>query len=174
MRTGTGAGLLAFVALLPLKRCTTLPVPRRSTSPGGIAVGGYSGHMFWDMETCVLEAVLCAPKVVLFLNAPSSARLFKCRWMFPVLTVLYPDLARVAVQYRFDHLAASEANAAASGYDGAMWAWESASTGLWTSIDPTNDYHENHVSADIPLAHRRFFLATGDRDFLQVRRKTSA
>jgi protein-glucosylgalactosylhydroxylysine glucosidase len=88
--------------------------------------------------------------------------------MFPVLTVLFPGLARVAAQYRFDRLSAAEANAAAAGYDGAMWPWESASTGLWTSIDPRNDLSENHISADIPLAHRRFFLATGDRAFLEA------
>ena len=86
--------------------------------------------------------------------------------MFPVLTILYPDLARSAAQYRFDRLVASEANAAASGYDGASWAWESAATGLWTSIDHVNDVSENHISADIPLAHRRYFLATGDLSFL--------
>jgi hypothetical protein len=88
-----------------------------STSPGGIATGGYSGHSFWDMET----------------------------WMFPVLTVLYPDLGRVAAQYRFDRLGASEQNAAAMGYDGAAFSWESAFTGLWASPWRQADYSENHL-----------------------------
>jgi hypothetical protein len=46
-----------------------------TTSPGGLATGGYSGHAFWDMET----------------------------WMFPVLTALFPDLARAAAQFVFVH-----------------------------------------------------------------------
>jgi trehalose/maltose hydrolase-like predicted phosphorylase len=81
------------------------------------SAGGYSGHSFWDMET----------------------------WMFPVLTVLFPELARVAAQYRFDRLAASLQNAAAMGYDGAAWAWESASTGLWTAPWRQADFSENHI-----------------------------
>ena len=27
--------------------------------------------------------------------------------------------------------------------------------------------HEDHISADIPLAHRKYFLATGDMQFLR-------
>lgn len=86
--------------------------------------------------------------------------------MFPVLTVLFPDLARVAAQYRLDRLDASRANAALSGYDGAMWAWESASTGLWTAPWRAADLNENHISSDIPLAWRRFYYATGDKAWL--------
>jgi hypothetical protein len=109
-----------------------------STSPGGIATGGYAGHSFWDLET----------------------------WMFPVLTVLFPDLARATAQYRIDRLPASLKNAELCGYDGAMWAWESASTGLWTAPWREADLNENHISSDIPLAWRRFYYATGDETFL--------
>ena len=109
-----------------------------STSPGGIATGGYAGHSFWDLET----------------------------WMAPVLTVLYPDLARAAAQYRFDRVAADEKNAQLSGYDGAMVAWESAVTGLWTAPWRAADTNENHISADVPLSHRKHFYATGDLEFL--------
>ncbi len=84
----------------------------------------------------------------------------------PVLTVLFPDLARAAAQYRLDRLPASLANAAASGYDGAMWAWESAFTGLWTAPWREADTSENHISADIPLAWRKFYYATGDKAWL--------
>ena len=89
--------------------------------------------------------------------------------MFPVLTVLFPELARAAaqvgvselviffdqnrvflfarraMQYRFDRLSASETNAALSGYDGAMWSWESAYTGLWTAPWRAADLSENHI-----------------------------
>ena len=98
-----------------------------STSPGGLATGGYCGHSFWDFET----------------------------WMLPVLAVLHPDIARAAFQYRFDRVNASLENARLSGYDGAMWAWESAVTGLWTAPCRDCDTAENHISADIPLAMRK-------------------
>lgn len=86
--------------------------------------------------------------------------------MFPVLTALFPSLARVTAAYRFDRLGAYEANAAASGYDGAMISWESAFTGFWASPWRAADLYEYHIDADVPLAHRRFFYATGDTDFL--------
>jgi trehalose/maltose hydrolase-like predicted phosphorylase len=87
-------------------------------------------------------------------------------WMFPILTVLYPDLARVAAQYRIDRLSASLTNAINMGYEGAMWSWESALTGLWTAPWREADLYENHISADIPLALRKFYYASGDKQFL--------
>ena len=109
-----------------------------STSPGGLGTGGYGGWTYWDMET----------------------------WMFPSLIVLFPDIARAAAQYRIDRVAASETNARLAGYEGAMWAWESGATGLWVTSS-RDDRHEDHISADIPLAHRKYFLATGDMQFLR-------
>ena len=109
-----------------------------SASPGGLGTGGYGGWTFWDMET----------------------------WMFPSLIVLFPDIARAAAQYRIDRVAASETNARLAGYEGAMWAWQSATTGLPFRAS-RDDKHEDHISADIPLAHRKYFLATGDMQFLR-------
>jgi protein-glucosylgalactosylhydroxylysine glucosidase len=86
--------------------------------------------------------------------------------MFPVLTVLFPELARVAATYRMDRVGASGTNAALSSYNGSMWAWESAFTGLWTAPWRGADLSENHISADIPLALRKFYYATGDSSFL--------
>ena len=85
---------------------------------------------------------------------------------FPSLIVLFPDIARAAAQYRIDRVAASETNARLAGYQGAMWAWESGATGLWVT-NSRGDQHEDHISADIPLAHRKYFLATGDMKFLR-------
>ena len=109
-----------------------------STSPGGIATGGYAGHSFWDAET----------------------------WFVPILTALFPDLARVASQYRLDRLPASITNAQNMGYDGAKFAWESAFTGLWTAPWRGADFSEDHLNADVPLAWRRFYYATGDKAWL--------
>lgn len=86
--------------------------------------------------------------------------------MHPVLTVLFPDLARVASQYRLDRLPASRANARLMGYDGAKFAWESASTGSWASPWRGADFSEDHLNADVPLAWRRFYFATGDAAWL--------
>ena len=45
-----------------------------SFSPGSLGTTGYDGHTFWDFET----------------------------WMFPSLNVLYPELARVGLNYRYN------------------------------------------------------------------------
>ena len=76
---------------------------RESTSPGGLATGGYSGHTFWDMAT----------------------------WMFPILILLHPDLARSTAAYRFDRVNATYDNAATMNESGAHIAWESAVTGKY-------------------------------------------
>lgn len=110
-----------------------------SSSPGGLGTNGYCGHVFWDMET----------------------------WVHPVLTALYPSLARSALQYRLDRLQQSLNNAIMAGYKGAMWAWESAFTGGWTGPWRKGDMNEHHISADIPLAMRKFFYTTNDLDFLR-------
>lgn len=108
-------------------------------SPGGLATNGYCGHGFWDYET----------------------------WMSPVIIVLAPDLSMAITQYRLDRLPASLANAAAAGLQGAMWAWESAATGLWTAPCRTCDLNENHISADIPLSMRKFYYASGNTTWLR-------
>ena len=86
--------------------------------------------------------------------------------MHPVLTALFHDLARVASQYRLDRLPASLTNARLLGYDGAKFAWESAATGLWASPWRGADFSEDHLNADVPLAWRRYFYATGDEAWL--------
>lgn len=110
-----------------------------STSPGGLAGGGYCGHVFWDMET----------------------------WMYPVLTVLQPSLAHMATKYRIQRSHAARKRANAYGYTGAFWPWESAYTGLDASPWRDADVYENHVSADIVLAWRQYYRATGDLNFLK-------
>ena len=109
-----------------------------STSPGGLATGAYSSHAFWDDET----------------------------WMLPVLSVLFPDLARAALQYRLDRLPASMTNALLMNYSGAKFAWESGYTGLWASPWRGADFSEDHLNADVPLMFRRFFFTSGDKTWL--------
>ena len=108
-------------------------------SPGGLSSDGYNGHVFWDSET----------------------------WMYPTLLATEPDLARAALQYRADRLPAAYANAAATGWRGARFPWESALRGSEeTPAFANTGKFEIHVNADIALAVRQYWLASGDRRWL--------
>ena len=72
-----------------------------SISPAGLSSNGYDGHLFWDAET----------------------------WMYPSLLAQHPDLAAGMNTYRFDRLSAAQQHAAATGYQGARFPWESALDG---------------------------------------------
>ncbi len=88
--------------------------------------------------------------------------------MQPVLAVLFPSLARAATQYRLDRLPASYANARSLNESGAHYAWESAASGLWASPWRAADFAEVHLQADIPLALRKLYYATGDVGLLRA------
>jgi len=60
-------------------------------SPGGLPGGEeYMGHTFWDQDI----------------------------WMYPVLVLLYPDLARSCLQYRYERLPAARLQARTYGFEG--------------------------------------------------------
>ncbi|WP_183061605.1 carbohydrate-binding protein [Motilibacter peucedani] len=110
-----------------------------STSPGGLSSDGYSGHVFWDMET----------------------------WMYPSLLAQHPDIAAGATAYRQRLLAGAEAYAAQGGWQGARFPWESASTGdEQTPTWADTGKYEIHVTADVALAQWQYFQATGDTSWL--------
>jgi hypothetical protein len=111
-----------------------------STCPGGLSTNSYSGHTFWDMET----------------------------WIYPNLLLLYPDLAAGALQYRLDRLGAAIARSGEYGFVGANWPWQSAFSGVDTTRAPNIEgQFEHHVSGDIAMAMRQYYLATLDVDFLK-------
>ncbi|MDQ6819122.1 MAG: discoidin domain-containing protein [Actinomycetota bacterium] len=116
-----------------------------SISPAGLSSNGYNGHIFWDAET----------------------------WMYPSLLAMHPDLAAGINAYRFARLAAAEQHAAATGYKGARFPWESALDGTEQIPPPvsTNSegLYEQHITADIALAQWQYYLATGDRQWLAQR-----
>lgn len=112
---------------------------------------GYRHHVFWDTEV----------------------------FMLPVFTWTQPEIARNMLMYRWHGLPGARAKAAANGYRGAQFPWESAETGdevtpTWVP-DPedrtkliriwTGDI-EIHISADVALAVLQYVGATGDRQFL--------
>ena len=110
---------------------------------------GYKGHVFWDTELFIL----------------------------PVLTVTQPRIARNLLMYRYHTLAGARHKAQRSGYEGAMYAWESTDTGeettpQWTNPLPdgsririwTGD-SEQHISTDIAYAVMQYWRWTGDAEY---------
>ncbi|MGN6177164.1 MAG: glycosyl hydrolase family 65 protein, partial [Streptosporangiaceae bacterium] len=113
-----------------------------SISPAGLSSNGYDGHIFWDAET----------------------------WMYPSLLAQHPDLAAGIDAYRHQRLGAAEAHAAATGYAGARYPWESALDGTEQIPPPASvnseGLYEQHITADIALAQWQYYLATGDKAWL--------
>lgn len=110
-----------------------------SPSPMGLSGLGYNGHVFWDTEM----------------------------FMMPSLIMLRPELAESMLEYRYERLDEARRNAASYGYEGAMFPWESASTGAEdcpvTSLSGT---FQHHVTADVAIGAWRYYLATQDKDWL--------
>jgi trehalose/maltose hydrolase-like predicted phosphorylase len=116
-----------------------------SISPAGLSSNGYNGHIFWDADT----------------------------WMFPALLAQHPDLASEMTIYRYQRLAAAQQHAAATGYQGARYPWESAIDGSEQIPPPptlfTEGLYEQHITADVALAQWQYFLATGNVKWLAQR-----
>lgn len=113
----------------------------------GLAPGGltnyYSGHSFWDTET----------------------------WMYPALLLLRPSTAKSLVAYRFNRLdgAYSKAKTYNPPYDGAMFPWESAFTGVETCpLFADTGLREQHISGDISLAVWQYWSVTKDVEWLRT------
>lgn len=106
----------------------------------GLSTAGYYGHIFWDADT----------------------------WMFPVLLVMHPEMAKSMVMFRYRTLEAAKQNARLNGYKGAMYPWEADELGLETTpkFAYQNALYEIHVTGDVALAQWQFYLATGDKQWL--------
>ncbi|GGG36041.1 hypothetical protein GCM10011378_10430 [Hymenobacter glacieicola] len=111
-----------------------------SPSPMGLSGLGYNGHVFWDTDV----------------------------WMFPVLAVLQPEIAKSLVEYRFNRLELARRNAFAHGYKGAMYPWESADTGVEeTPVWALSGPFEHHISACVALAAWQYYCVTQDKEWLR-------
>ena len=121
--------------------------------PSGLSSNGYAGMVFWDSDI----------------------------WMFPALLAAHPDIARVAVDYRYNTLAAAEHDAQANGYQGAFYPWTSGDDGrtgadCYGTVTDANDKiisdpnascsQELHLQADIAISQWQYYEATGDRQWL--------
>lgn len=111
-----------------------------SLSPMGLSGLGYNGHTFWDTEL----------------------------WMYPALLMLQPKIAASLIEYRYQRLETARHNAAAHGYKGAMFPWESAASGneetpVWALSGP----FEHHITADVAIAAWNYYCVTQDKTWLR-------
>lgn len=121
---------------------SALPGSSRSIAPMGNTSTHYYGHIFWDADT----------------------------WMLPALAVLHPQMARDMVDFRINTLPQARRRAAAHGYRGAMFPWESDDLG--EEATPTfalTGPLEHHVTADVARGAWLTFCVT--RDTLWLREK---
>jgi trehalose/maltose hydrolase-like predicted phosphorylase len=108
----------------------------------------YRGHVFWD-------------------------ELF----IFPLLSRGTPEVTRTLLHYRFRRLPAAREAAAAAGYEGAMFPWQSGSdgreetqvvhlnpeSGRWL---PDGSHLQRHVNIAIAYNVWQYYKVTGDRDYM--------
>jgi kojibiose phosphorylase len=115
----------------------------------GLTGEAYRGHVFWDTEI----------------------------YMLPFYVFTDPPAARALLMYRYHTLDAARRKAKAQGYDGALYAWESADTGdevtPQTVVAPDGRLvliqtgeREHHISADIAYGVWQYWRATGDDAFM--------
>ncbi|MGC9399505.1 MAG: glycoside hydrolase family 65 protein [Anaerolineae bacterium] len=112
---------------------------------------GYRGHVFWDTEI----------------------------FMLPFFIYTQPALARNMLMYRYHTLPGARQVAAEQGYDGALFAWESALTGeettpRWIPDPQTGELVriwsgdiEIHIAADVAYAVHQYWRVTGDDAFMR-------
>lgn len=108
----------------------------------------YLGHVFWDTEI----------------------------YLLPFYTAVWPEAARALLMYRFHTLPGARAKAKHFGFNGALFAWESADTGTETTpervvaqdgsvVDILTGRMEHHISADVAYAVWQYWNVTRDDDF---------
>lgn len=124
---------------------------RYSIAAKGLTGFGYRGHVFHDTEI----------------------------FMLPFFIYTQPDIARNLLLYRYRLLPSARAKAAANGYKGAQYPWESTLDGLEATpeailhpesrelIPVLNGQLELHISASIAYAVWQYWHVTGDDTFMQ-------
>lgn len=116
------------------------PATRASIPPMGLSSQGYNGHIFWDAEL----------------------------WMYPPLLYMHPQIAKEMINYRIDHLKGAKNKAQSYGYQGALYPWESDSSGQEST--PTwclTGTFEMHVSADVAIATYHYYMMTHNLEWLK-------
>ncbi len=98
-------------------------------------------------------------------------------FVFPILNLRLPLLTRSLLRYRYRRLPEARAAARAAGYAGAMYPWQSGSTGREESQRihlnpvsarwvPDTTFRQRHVGLAVAYNVWQYYQATGDREFL--------
>jgi beta-phosphoglucomutase family hydrolase len=114
----------------------------------GLHGEAYGGHIFWD-------------------------ELF----VYPFLTLRRPEVSRTLLRYRFRRLSEAEIAAAGAGHRGAMFPWQSATTGEDVTPDrlfnpltggwmPDHSHLQRHVGLGVAYSAWQFYQTTGDAEYL--------
>jgi trehalose/maltose hydrolase-like predicted phosphorylase len=122
---------------------------RASIGARGLTGETYRGHVFWDTEI----------------------------YMLPFYMFTDPAAARALLMYRYHTLGAARRKAQALGYEGALYAWESADTGEEVTpqcvrardgsvVETLTGQQEHHISADVAYGVWHYWRATADDDFI--------
>ena len=104
----------------------------------GYAGEGYFGRFFWDTEMCLL----------------------------PFYLYTAPEAARTLVDFRLNTLDGARRKAAAGGYPGAQYAWESDVSGRECCPNWQYGDHEVHVTADVAYGLAHYARAAGGPEYL--------
>lgn len=135
-----------LISNLPSEETNQPKEPFYGLSPSGIGKGGilgaaYQGHSFWDTEM----------------------------WMHPPMLLLNPQWSKDILGYRNMVKKAAADNAAATGYKGYRFPWESAFTGREVTPDccPQVPEFQQHVISDIAFAFRSHLAATHDVEWFK-------
>lgn len=124
---------------------------RYSIAAKGMTGFGYRGHIFHDTEI----------------------------FMLPFFTYAMPNLARNLVMYRYHTLGGARKKAAANGFEGAQYAWESTLSGDEATppsivhpengevIPVLNGPLEIHISASVAHGAWQYWSVSGDNDFMR-------
>ncbi|MGK5083206.1 hypothetical protein WDW37_07850 [Bdellovibrionota bacterium FG-1] len=124
---------------------------RSSVGARGLTGRAYEGHVFWDAEIFV----------------------------FPFYLFMLPEAAKNILLYRYRTLSGARKRAAALGYQGACYAWESTVDGA--DVTPSvivllqskkrvpifTGFQQIHITADIAYAVFRYWDLTGDDAFVR-------
>jgi hypothetical glycosyl hydrolase len=139
-------------ALYHIEIMTPAHDDRFSIGAKGLTGEGYKGHVFWDTE------IFLAP--------------------FHLSTE--PETAKKLLRYRYMRLQEAKEKAAQTGYEGALFPWESALTGKEETPDfaainirtgtrqkVASAIAEHHIVADIAYAVVQYYENTIDEDFMK-------
>ncbi|XP_014672824.1 PREDICTED: acid trehalase-like protein 1 [Priapulus caudatus] len=98
----------------------------------------YQGHIFWDQET----------------------------WMYPPILMMQPQMSRLQLKIRLEHLQEALNKAQNYSYSGAMFPWESAYTGVDVCPWYPAVALEQHVTGDIAFAFWQYMHMNADKTFI--------